>query len=173
MSPSSFIGGWIPALAARVEPPRRALDLAMGRGRHALALARNGFHTYGVDLKHDAVRDAVAAAARAGLRVLGWCADLTMYPLPVEMFDVVVVTRYLQRNLLASIRRTVKPGGFVLYETFTVGQRMLGTGPTSADHLLEPDELRREFDGWDVLFYEEVAAPEAVARLAAQRSFNT
>jgi hypothetical protein len=50
---------------------------------------------------------------------------------------------------------------------------MLGTGPTSADHLLEPGELRREFSGWDVLFYDEVAAPEAVARLAAQRSFNT
>jgi tellurite methyltransferase len=173
MSPSSFVGGWIPVLAARVEPPRRALDLAMGRGRHALALARHGFRTYGIDVKHDAVREAVATAARAGLRIHGWCADLTMYPLPVEMFDVVVVTRYLQRNLFASIRRAVKPGGFVLYETFTVAQRMLRTGPTSADHLLEPGELRREFGGWDVLFYDEVAAPEAVARLVAQRSFNT
>ena len=160
-------------LAARVEPPRNALDLAMGRGRHALALARNGFHTYGVDVKHGAVRDAVAAAARDGLHVRGWCADLTMYPLPVEMFDLVVVTRYLQRDLFASIRRAVKPGGFVLYETFTVAQRMLGTGPTSADHLLEPDELRREFSEWNVLFYDEVAAPEAVARLAAQRSFSS
>jgi SAM-dependent methyltransferase len=172
MSPSSFVAGWIPVLAARVQPPSNALDLAMGRGRHALALARNGFHTYGVDVKHDAVRDAVAAAARAGLRVRGWCADLTMYPLPVEMFDLVVVTRYLQRSLFASIRRAVKPGGFVLYETFTVAQRMLGTGPTSADHLLEPGELRREFSEWNVLFYDEVAAPEAVARLAAQRSFS-
>jgi len=173
MTPSSFIAGWIPALAARIAPPRRALDLATGRGRHAVALARNGFHTYGVDLNHGAVRDAVTAAAQAGVRVRGWCADLTAYPLPVETFDLVVVTRYLQRNLFASIRRAVKPGGFVLYETFTVAQRMLGTGPTSADHLLEPGELRREFSGWDVLFYDEVVAPEAVARLAAQRSFNT
>jgi tellurite methyltransferase len=173
MTPSSFVGGWIPALAARVAPPRCALDVAMGRGRHAVALARNGFHAYGVDLKYDAVRDAIAAAAQAGVRIRGWCADLTMFPLPVEMFDLVVVTRYLQRSLFPSIRRAVKPGGFVLYETFTVAQRMLGTGPTSADHLLEPGELLREFSGWDVLFYDEVAVPEAVARLAAQRSFNT
>jgi SAM-dependent methyltransferase len=173
MSPSAFVGAWIPALASRVTPPGRALDLAMGRGRHTLALARNGFHAFGVDVKHDAVRDAIAAGAQARLRVLGWCADLTMYPLPAETFDLVVVTRYLQRDLFASIRRAVKPGGFVLYETFTVAQRKLGTGPTSADHLLEPGELRREFDGWDVLFYDEVAAPEAVARLAAQRPFNT
>ena len=160
-------------LAARVAPPRRALDLAMGRGRHALVLARNGFRVFGVDVKEDAVRDAMLDAAHENLRVRGWCADLTVYPLPVDTFDLVVITRYLQRHLFASIRRAVKPGGFVLYETFTVAQRTFGTGPTSPDHLLEPGELRREFGAWDVLFYEEVAAPDAVARLAAQRSFNT
>jgi tellurite methyltransferase len=172
MSPSAFVAGWIPTLAARVEAPRRALDLAMGRGRHALVLAQHGFQTYGIDLKHDAVRDAVAAAARDGLIVRGWCADLTTTPLPLATFDLVVVTRYLQRNLFTSIRNAVKPGGFVLYETFTVAQRLLGSGPASADHLLEPGELLERFGGWDVLFYEEVASPEAVARLAAQRSFS-
>jgi hypothetical protein len=71
MSPSSFVGGWIPVLAARVAPPRRALDLAMGRGRHALALARNGFHTFGVDVKHDAVRRPrrPASASADGARI--------------------------------------------------------------------------------------------------------
>ena len=144
----------------------------MGRGRHATLLARHGFQTFGVDLKHDVVRDAVAAAARDGLIVRGWCADLEQSSLPVATFDLVVVTRYLQRSLFPSIRNAVKPGGFVLYETFTVAQRLLGTGPASAHHLLEPGELRDRFSGWDVLFYEEVASPEAVARLAAQRSFN-
>jgi len=172
MSPSSFVADWIPRLAARVEPPRRALDLATGRGRHALQLARHGFKTFGVDQKYDAVRDGVAAAAHDGLRVHGWCADLTISPLPVEAFDLVVVTRYLQRNLFASIQNAVKPGGFVLYETFTIAQRTLGSGPTSADHLLEPGELRDRFSGWGELFYEEVTSPEAVARLAAQRPFN-
>ena len=172
MSPSPFVAEWIPRLAARIEPPRRALDLAMGRGRHALLLARQGFQTCGVDLEHDAVRDAVAAAACEGLLVRGWCADLTISPLPVEAFDLVVVTRYLQRNLFESLRRAVKPGGFVLYETFTVAQRALGWGPTSADHLLDAGELRDRFSGWDVLFYDEVASPEAVARIAAQRSFS-
>jgi SAM-dependent methyltransferase len=173
MSPSTFVAEWIPKLAARLDPPRRALDLAMGRGRHALLLARHGFQTYGVDLGHDIVRDAVRSAARDGLLVRGWCADLTISPLPAGTFDLVVVTRYLQRSLFPSIRNAVKPGGFVLYETFTVAQRLLGSGPTSADHLLEAGELRERFSGWKELFYEEAASPEAVARLAAQRSFNT
>ena len=53
-------------------------------------------------------------------------------------------------------------------ETFTTAQRALGRPPTSADHLLEPGEMRRQVDGFDVLFYEEVEAPDALARLVAR-----
>jgi SAM-dependent methyltransferase len=174
MSASPFVAGWIRELAARdrVHQPgssRRALDLAMGRGRHALLLAQNGFETFGVDVKLDAVRDAVRAAALEDLTVHGWCADLTMFPLPPAAFDLLVVTRYLQRDLFPSIRGAVKPGGCVIYETFTDLQRALGVGPTSPDHLLEPGELRARFDGWTILFSEEVTAPEAVARLVARK----
>jgi tellurite methyltransferase len=169
MPASPFVAGWIERLAPRDDSPRRALDLAMGRGRHALVLARHGFATYGVDEKLDAVRDAVTAAAREELKVRGWCADLTVFPLPSATFDLIVVTRYLQRDLWRSIRGAVKPGGYVIYETFTVRQRALGTGPTSAHHLLEPGELRAAFDGWDALFSEEVSAPEAMARLVARK----
>ncbi len=145
----------------------------MGRGRHALVLARNGFQTFGVDVKLDAVRDAIGAAAREGLTIHGWCADLTTFPLPHDAFDVLVVTRYLQRDLFSSIRGAVRPGGCVIYETFTVRQRELGVGPTSPDHLLAPGELRALFAGWEVLFDEEVAAPEAVARLVARRPIRS
>jgi hypothetical protein len=57
----------------------------------------------------------------------------------------------------------------VLYETFTVRQRALGTGPTSADHLLEEGELPQWFEGFEVLLHEEVAGAEAVARLVARK----
>ena len=132
-------------------------------------LARCGFQRFGVDVKRDAVGDAVAAAAREQSTLGDWCADLTTFPLPTAAFDLLVVARYLQRDLLPSIRGAVRPGGCVIYETFTVLQRALGVGPTSPDHLLEPGELRAMFTGWDVLFGEEVMAPEAVARLVARR----
>ena len=117
----------------------------MGRGRHAHLLAAAGFRTFGVDVKLDAVRAAVERARADALVVRGWCADLTQIPLPRGVFDVVLVTRYLQRDLFPSIRELVKTGGVVLYETFTVNQRRLGFGPTSPDHLLQPGELRRAF----------------------------
>jgi tellurite methyltransferase len=183
--PSPFVVEWLPRAVAALQsggPPRAwaapytvrpthsAIDLAMGRGRHAQLLARAGFRTFGVDVKLDAVREAVARARSDRLIVRGWCADLTETPLPSGLFDLTLVTRYLQRDLFPSIRELVKSGGLVLYETFTINQRRLGFGPTSSDHLLEPGELRRYFEGFEVMFYEEVDAPEAVARIVARRS---
>jgi tellurite methyltransferase len=169
MSSSPFIVEWIERVAGDRTTTRRALDVAMGRGRHAVLLARAGFLTFGVDVAFEAVHDAVTAANTGGARVNGWCADLTQHPLPSSRFDLVIVSRYLQRDLFSALRGACVPGGVVLYETFTTAQRALGTGPKSPDHLLEPGELLRRFDDFEVLFYEEVSAPEAVARIAARR----
>lgn len=167
--PSQFVVTWAAAVASTVPASRRALDLAMGRGRHALVLAAIGFRVFGVDAKLDAVRDAVGRAAARGLLLRGWCADLTEHPLPREHFELIVVARYLHRDLFPSLRGAVAPGGVVLYETFTEAQLALSRGPVSPDHLLKPGELRARFEGFEVLFYEEVAEPEAVARIVARR----
>ena len=168
MSPSPFIVEWIERIAREGGGNPRALDVAMGRGRHAVPLARAGFTTFGVDLRLDAVREAIAAGALERVRVHGWCADLTRHPLARGRFDLVLVSRYLQRDLFPDLRTAVVPGGVVIYETFTTAQHASGRPPTSPDHLLEPGELRRRFDGFDVLFYEEVLAPDAVARIVAR-----
>jgi SAM-dependent methyltransferase len=162
--PSSFVSEWARAIAPRVRAPHRALDVAMGRGRHAVALATAGFDVFGVDVDFAAVRDAMVRAARLGLTVHGWCANLTEYPLPTERFELVVVARYLQRDLFPALRDAVVPGGALIYETFTEGQRALGRGPTSAEHLLAPGELRERLEGFEVLCYEEVLQPDALAR---------
>src|SRR3954466_598912 len=168
MSPSPFIVEWIERIARERVGGIRALDVAMGTGRHAIELARAGLLTFGVDVNLESVRAAAAAARRAGVRSGGWGADLTQYPLPRSRFDLVVVCRYLQRDLFPDLRAAVAPGGFVIYETFTTNQRALGRPPTSPDHLLAPGELRQRFDGWSVLFYEEIGAPDAIARLVAR-----
>src|SRR5262245_3973959 len=96
--PSPFVTEWVPRLRA-LAGDGRALDLAMGRGRHALPLARAGFATFGVDIRHDAVRDATARARQEGFVIRAWCADLTRSEPPASAFEVVLVTRYLQRTL--------------------------------------------------------------------------
>jgi SAM-dependent methyltransferase len=166
--PSTFVDTWIERL--RTSGPARALDVAMGAGRHALPLARAGYRTFGVDRRFEAVRDACVRARESGLQISVWCADLRMYPLPRTYFDLIVVTRYLQRNLFGAIREALAPGGAVIYETFTIEQRQLGFGPTSPEHLLDSGELRERFAGLEIVFYEETLMPEAVSRLVARRS---
>ena len=157
---------WIASGAAR---GARVLDVAAGRGRHALPLARAGARVFGVDIRHDSLLDAAAAAAEEHLRLNLWCADLTTCALPRDAFDAIVVARYLQRDLFPAIAQAVVPGGVVVYETFTVDQLAHGVGPRSPDHLLQRSELRGAFDRFDVMFYEEISSPEAVARLIARR----
>jgi len=164
--PSPFVVEWVDRLTFH---RRDALDIAMGRGRHAIALASRGFHVFGVDKAFASVNDAMRMARVQGLRIEGWCADLTLTTLPEHRFDLVVVTRYLQRDLFGSIARALRPGGIVLYETFTSGQLAHDRGPRSPDHLLHPGELADVFAGLDRVFYEEVDRPDALARLVARR----
>jgi tellurite methyltransferase len=167
MPPSPFVIQWAERIRLELPVPPCALDVAMGRGRHAVALARSGYRVFGVDIRLDALQDARTHAA-----IHAWCADLNIYPLPRARFDLVVVARYLQRDLFDNLGRAVTPGGALLYETFTTGQRALGTGPTSPDHLLEPGELEarvRDLDAFKVVFAEEVATPEALARVVARK----
>ncbi len=170
--PSPFVAHWAAALVDTVPAPRRALDLAMGSGRHAFTLAQTGFSVFGVDRHLDALQVATAKARHSGDRLKVWCADLTAYPLPSERFELVVVTRYLQRDLFLALSESLAPGGAILYETFTESQTAHGRGPTSPDHLLQPGELRRRFAALDIVFYEEVLVPDALARLVARRPFN-
>src|SRR5438132_3063315 len=121
--PSRFVEEWIGALARTIPEPRRALDVAMGRGRHALVLARAGLRVFGVDREEGAVRDAVKRAGAEGVAIRGWCADLERTALPRSRFELVLVTRYLQRDLFGALRDAIAPGGLAMYETFTVRQR--------------------------------------------------
>ena len=74
---SPFVEEWIARLGPSSRGTKRALDVAMGRGRHAVTLARAGFQTFGVDIRFEAVRDGASAAQSAGTALRAWCADLT------------------------------------------------------------------------------------------------
>jgi hypothetical protein len=74
----------------------------------------------------------------------------------------------------AAISAALAPGGLLLYETFTVAQRALGSGPRRAEFLLEPGELPALFPDLEPLEHwegrSEGPPPEFLARLAARRA---
>ena len=56
------------------------------------------------------------------------------------VFDVIVVVHYLHRPLFPSLVNALRPGGVLVYETFTRAQAARGK-PTNPAFLLEPGEL--------------------------------
>ena len=174
--PSPFVGEWIRRLSPSRGGRARALDLAAGSGRHSAELLRAGYRVFAVDrrlapLQELRRRERADSEADSG-RLMAWAADLTQSPLPRAFFELVIVARYLQRDLFPALESSLVPGGVLIYETFTEAQRALGSGPRSPDHLLAPGELRMRCRGLEVFFYEEVTSPEAVARIVARRPFR-
>jgi SAM-dependent methyltransferase len=121
-----------------------ALDVACGRGRNALWLADQGFHTTAVDRDEAAIALVAEHARRLALPLRALVMDLERAPPPLgeAAFDVIVVTHYLHRPLLPLLLAALRPGGTLVYETFLRAQAARGK-PTNPDFLLEPGELRR------------------------------
>ncbi|MDY7038234.1 MAG: methyltransferase domain-containing protein, partial [Thermodesulfobacteriota bacterium] len=57
-------------------PKGRTLDVAMGRGRNAVYLARMGFEVEGIDLSTDAVSDALEWARQSEVNIKTHLTDL-------------------------------------------------------------------------------------------------
>ena len=153
---------------------RPVLDLACGRGRNSLALARQGRTVVGLD--RDAAALAQLAAASRGLCACALRTDVEAgsgIPLESASCDAVLVFRFLHRPLAPEIERVLAPGGVLVYETFTVHQRELGYGPKNPAFLLEPGELARLFPGLATLHFEEgryeQPKPQETARLLARK----
>ena len=127
----------------------QALDVACGRGRHALWLAAKGLVTVAIDRDPDAVRFIDDEARRLGVPVTAAVVDLEREdvgglegsPLPSQgAFDVIVVVHYLHRPLFPALRAALRPGGVLVYETFTKAQAARGR-PSSPAFLLDSGEL--------------------------------
>jgi rhodanese-related sulfurtransferase len=124
--------------------PRRgkALDVACGSGRHALLLSAAGLAVRAVDRDAEAIGELKTAARRLGFRVETDVQDLETgeVSLGEDLYDIVLVVNYLHRPLFPALVRTLRRGGWLIYETYTTAQAERGS-PTNPDFLLEPGEL--------------------------------
>lgn len=128
---------WIVRFAPLIPAGGAVLDLACGAGRHARLLAGIGYRVEAVD------RDADALATLAGVaNVTTRCADLENGPWPyyADVFDGIVISRYLWRPLFPQIFNCLGEGGVLIHETFMEGQQLYGK-PSNPAFLLRPGEL--------------------------------
>ncbi|MDH4063112.1 MAG: methyltransferase domain-containing protein [Acidobacteriota bacterium] len=135
---------WLIDHAQLLQPGGTVLDVACGRGRHALLLASAGCRVRAIDRNPEAIDFVRATAERLGLEVSCSVVDLETSPPPAlgsARYDAVLVFNYLHRPLFPALRGALAVGGRLFYETFTIAQAERGR-PTNPAFLLRPSELQ-------------------------------
>ena len=146
----------------------RALDLACGLAGNALLLAGHGLQTTAVDDNAEVLARAAQHVRNTGLGIELRQQDAAL-PLRPARYDVITVSRFLERGLAPAIERALKPGGLLCYQTFSVDVTP-GRGPGNRDYLLKRNELLRLFPSLVVLAYHEALIPGQAGLVAYRPS---
>lgn len=131
-----------------------ALDLACGRGANALYLARMGYTTSAWDLSEVVLQRLAEQAGRIGVPLSTEQRDVATHPPAPASFDVIVVSRYLERTIVPDIIAALKHGGLLFYQTFT-REKVSDSGPQNPAYRLQPNELLRLFRSLHIIHYHE------------------
>ena len=165
---------WLVEHAALLGGGGRALDVACGDGRNARALARLGYEVDAVDVSDVTIDALRAAAAERAPGVHPRVLDLEREPLARAAYDVVVNFNYLQRDLFGALEAALRPGGWLLFETFGPAHLEELGRHVNPQYVLAANELLGAFPGLRVRAYRDGVAehpggPRGVVSLLAQR----
>lgn len=124
--------------------PGKALDLACGTGRNAIWLAEHGWQVTAVDGSPVAIDLLRKRAPSVDARV----ADLEKHEYEIEpaTWDLIAVCYYLQRDLFEPVKRGLRPGGVAV-----VIVHLVEPGHEESRFSVQPGELARYFEGWQIL----------------------
>ncbi len=149
--------------------PGKALDVAMGQGRNTLFLAAKGWDVTGFDISKVGLQQAQAKAESRGLKINTVHAADSDFDFGREKWDLIAVIYALEKRSARRVRDALNPGGIAVIES---GHRK---GP-GLPFEYEGDELRKIFEGFRILHYEEVTEhgdwgerPYPLARIIAEK----
>ena len=154
-----------------VDKEPHALDVASGAGRHAVYLAAEGFRVTALDISSEGLSRGRDLAHSCDLSIETKRMDLEteQVDLGESLYDLVAVFYYLHRPLFAALRRAIRSQGIIVYKTYSVDQLRYPGRPRHRMHMLEHNELLREFSHFRVLRYEEEWDGRGTASLIARK----
>ncbi len=165
---------WLVRAAHRLPTSGRAVDLAGGQGRNALWLAARGLDVTVVDVSAVGLERARAAAAARGLALSTLQRDLPTEGAPPGPWDLAVIVRYLDRELLAGLPAVLADGGLVAFSQPTVVNLERHEHPREEFLLAEGEmaSLVERIEGLEVVELFEGWTPEGTheAQLIARRA---
>ncbi len=122
-------------------------------------LAKLGFEVVAMDISAVALAEGRRRAEEKNLSVDWRRTDLEQTQLDEAAYDLIINFNYLQRSLMAQLKRAVKRGGHIVVETYLIDQIEIGH-PSNADYLLAHNELLEMFRDFRVLYYREGRFPD-------------
>jgi tellurite methyltransferase len=132
------------------------LDMGMGEGRNAVFLAQKGFKVTGVDISSVAIKKSHLLAKEYGVKIKTTAASMKDYSIAPNSFDAIICFYYVDRELIDKIKTWLRPGGILIYEAFTIRQRIHpAQRHDPEDYFLKDQELLSAFKGMRILKYEE------------------
>jgi SAM-dependent methyltransferase len=147
-----FVAEFMPAYNMT---PGRGLDIGCGAGRDLVYLAMYGWQMTGIDYIPGALQRAQQLAVSQQVDIDTECLDLETGTDPFThyvsgQFDLITVARYLHRPLFPWMKRLLKPGGILIYQTFMQGSEQFGS-PRNPNYLLKKGELAGLFADTEIL----------------------
>lgn len=135
-------------------PKGKAFVPAMGEGRNAIFLAKNGFDVDGNDLSEVAIDKALNEARAQKVPLKTIVGDLNQYKYPTSYYDFILVSLFYQRSLAANFKKAVKKGGYIMFFLRRQGpKRMKDIGPD--DFAVKPEDLKEDFKDFETKIYKE------------------
>ena len=137
------------------------LSLAEGEGRNAVFLASLGLDVLGVDASDVGLAKAQKLAASRGLAIRTEVADLASYEPPENHYGSVIsiwahLPSHVRSRLYPLLERSLKPGGIILFESYTPAQLSRNTGgPKDPDLLMDLTELLKHFPNCEPIIAQE------------------
>lgn len=131
----------------------QALELASGLGGNARFLAQCGLKTHAWDISDSALTVLNNWASLNQLPITPLLTDLEQMILPYQQFDVIVVSRYLDRNQFKAIEEALKPNGLLFYQTFLAPVQ--DNAPQNPNFYIQSNEFNQAWSKLQTLVYGE------------------
>jgi len=131
---------WIIEQIKLLAPRRKIqiLDFASGNGRNSIHLAGKNRNITAID------KDSMKLVQYDHFEHINTiCFDLETnqnWPLKEKYYDIIIVVNYLYRPKIDKLINLLKNGGYLFYETFSVGNKRYGS-PKNLNFLLKDREL--------------------------------
>ncbi len=137
-------------------PKGLVLDIACGYGRNSFYLsAQEGYQVVGFDQSEEAIGFCNRQAKKRDLPFSARCIDLEkQFPSENEV-AVVSCFYYLDRTIIPRIKKALKMGGMIVYETFLIDQHKQFGKPSRQSFCWQHNELLKSFSEFRILYYHE------------------